>query len=416
MPFEPAPPSEPASTTGGDAYSGRYSDGRTAAAHMVALGFAPDGLELTRVATGEILLWPYAGLSTAQPLAAKDADTLLRSATEPGATLFVTTPGFVRELFGRAPHLTARAERMRYLKPALAVVGLVAALSGLVWALDWSPARGIARVIPERTWDLAGRQLATSFEKDYPGCSDPAGRAALDKLLRRLVDASPQKRSIELHLANWGLVNAFAMPGRHLMLTRGLIRDAASPEEVAGVLGHEIGHALELHPESGIVRQLGLTVALKLVFAGTSDSLQSVGGLLLLLRYTREAERQADERAFELLERARISAKPLGAFFERMAKKGGESEGDDKKKDKSEGKGGLGKFAKASEIFSSHPALGERARNAKNRPDYPTEPIMSDVEWQSLRGMCKGPPRDDVKKGEVAKGEKGSIPKAAEKR
>ena len=366
--------------------TGRYSDGRTAAAHVVALGFEDAGLKLTHVDTGEALVWPYAGLSTAQPLGARDSDALLRSSSEPGATLFVATPGFVGDLIQRAPHLTTRAERLRYLKPALAVVGLFAALSGAVWALDWSPARGIARVIPERTWEAAGRQLATSFEKDYPGCTDTAGKASIDKLIRRLVDASPEHRAIHLHVANWNLVNAFAMPGRHLMLTRGLIRDAASPEEVAGVLGHEMGHALERHPESGIVRQLGLTVALKLIFAGTSDSLQSVGGLLLLLRYTREAERQADLRAFELLEKARISAKPLGAFFERMAKKEGES--------------GIGKIAKAYEVLSTHPALGERARNAKSRPDYPTEPIMSDAEWQAMRSMCKGSPRDVVKKGD----------------
>lgn len=366
-------------------FSGRYSDGRTAAARQLPVGFGPDGLHLVHIDTGETLIWPYAGLSTAQPLAGRNADALLRSASEPGATLFVATPGFVTELIRRAPQLTAKAERWRYLKPALGVVAAIAALSGVVWALGWSPSRGVARMIPERTWDAAGRQLASTFEKDYPGCTDAAGKVALDKLVKRLVDASPDKRPITLHIANWGLVNAFAMPGRHLMLTRGLIRDAVSPEEVAGVMGHEMGHAMELHPEAGIVRQLGLTVGLKLIFAGTSEMLQNVGGVLLLLRNTRIAEREADQRGFELLQAARISAKPLGAFFERMDKKEGGSE--------------LGKIAKAYEILSSHPALDERARHARNRPDYPTEPIMSEAEWQAMRSMCKGPARGEPPKG-----------------
>jgi beta-barrel assembly-enhancing protease len=380
--------SMPSDLTHNQSSTGRYSDGRTAAQKTVPVGFGPDGLHLVHVDTGETLVWPYAGLSTAQPLAPGNADALLRSANAAGATLFVATPGFVTELILRAPQLTAKAERWRYLKPALGVVVAVAALSGVIWALGWSPSRGIARMIPDRTWQAAGGQLASGFEKDYPGCIDPAGQAALDKLVKRLVDATPDKRPITLHVANWGLVNAFAMPGRHLMLTRGLIRDAVSPEEVAGVMGHEMGHAIELHPEAGLVRQLGLTVGLKLIFAGTSDTLQNVGGVLLLLRNTRIAEREADLRAFELLQAARISAKPLGAFFERMDKKEGGSE--------------IGKIAKAYEILSSHPALDERARNARNRPEYPTEPIMSEAEWQAMRNMCKGPA-----KGEPPKGSKG---------
>jgi len=376
----PSDPTNPAPATASpQGYAGRYSDGRTAATRSVPLGIGADGLHVVFVDTGETLVWPYAGLSTAQPLTAGSADALLRSASQPGATVFVASPGFVAELTARAPHLTARAERWRYLKPALAVVALFGVLSGLVWALGWSPARGVAMLVPDRTWDLAGRRLASGFERDYPGCTDPAGKAALDKIVGRLTEASPDKRPITLHLANWNLVNAFAMPGRHLMLTRGLIRDAASPEEVAGVLGHEMGHAIEYHPEAGLVRHLGLTVALKLVFAGTSESLESVGGLLLLLRYTREGERQADQRALELLEKARISSKPLAGFFERLAKK--------------EGRGSYAKIARQYEFLNSHPALDERARVARSRPDYATEPLLSEAEWQALRAMCKTPAR-----------------------
>ena len=58
-------------------------------------------------------------------------------------------------------------------------------------------------------------------------------------------------------------------------------------------------------------------------------------------------------------------------------------------------------------------ALDERARNARGRPDYPTEPILSEAEWQALRGMCKGAARGQAKK---PADDKGSPPKDAEKR
>ena len=85
------------------------------------------------------------------------------------------------------------------------------------------------------------------------------------------------------------------------------------------------------------------------------------------------------------MQAAQISAKPLGDFFDRMAKK--------------EGGSTYSKVAAKYEILSSHPALGERARNAHARPTYPTEPILSEAEWQALRGMCKGPMRGGAPKG-----------------
>lgn len=379
MPDTPDPGSQAPPHAAPSGISGRYGDGRTAAGRTATVTLGPDGVQLAFADTGETRSWVYAGLATAEPLGARSRNVLIRSETEPGATLYVDDPAFVAELSRRAGHLTTRAERWRYLRPALAVMVAIGLVGLAMWALDLSPTRAIARVVPERTWDAAGAQLSASFERDFPGCTEAPGKAALDKLVRRLSTAAGDNRPFTVHLANWDLVNAFAMPGRHLMLTRGLIRDAQTPEEVAGVLGHEMGHGLEHHPEAGIVRQLGLTVAMKLVFAGGSEQLGNIGGTLLLLRYTRQGEREADGRAFELLRKARISAKPLAGFFERMAKK--------------EGSGSYSKIARKYEILSSHPALEERAATARAQPDYPTEPILTAQEWQDLRGVCKTPAR-----------------------
>jgi Zn-dependent protease with chaperone function len=366
---------EPFAASGCD---GRYSDGRSAASQRVAVRFGAAGLEIAAPDGQPVRTWPYTGLSPAQPIRSGTADVLLRSAAEPGATLFVASVPFVAELARRAPQLTARAERWRYVKPGLAVVGLIGAIVLASYLAGWSPLRSIAGLVPQKTWRAAGGHLAANFEKDYPGCTEAAGKAALAKLVARLTEATGRETDFSVHVANWGLVNAFAMPGQHLMLTRGLIRDAASVEEVAGVLAHEMGHGLERHPEVGIVRQFGLTVAVKLVFAGGSDLLQTAGTGLLLLRSTREAEREADRSAFAMLKQARISPEPLANFFERMAKK--------------EGSGTYSKVARQYEIFSTHPALEERARIARAQPRYPTEPILTEPEWQALRGLCRAAP------------------------
>ena len=53
---------------------------------------------------------------------------------------------------------------------------------------------------------------------------------------------------VRVVLLDWRLVNAFAVPGGQIILTRGLVQTAGSPDEVAGVLAHELGHASSCIP------------------------------------------------------------------------------------------------------------------------------------------------------------------------
>ena len=155
--------------------------------------------------------------------------------------------------------------------------------------------------------------------KDHKACETPASRAALDRLTERLAAAaSGSPMQVRVMLLDWRLVNAFAMPGGQIILTRGLVQTAGSPDEVAGVLAHELGHALELHPETGLVRAMGLAAAAQLIFAGSAGTVSNVGLVLTQLRYTRIAEREADVHALRMLKGAGISAKGFGDFFERL--------------------------------------------------------------------------------------------------
>jgi predicted Zn-dependent protease len=304
---------------------------------------------------------------------------VLRSPEEPGATLYTASPTLLAALRAEAPQLSAGAIRWRYLKSGLAFLAFVLASSAAIWAFDLSPARAIAGWIPDRTWAQAGRQVAQNFTHDKPLCTDPGGRAALDKMVERLAGGGPKGAPFEVHATDIALVNAFAMPGGQLMLTRGLLQQAASPEEVAGVLAHEMGHASARHAEAGIVRALGISLAAKLLFSGTSDVIQSMGTALLQLRYTRAAEREADDLAYVRLKERGIPAAPLADFFDRMSKKEG--------RDKGSSSGG-----RASEILSSHPALEDRAAKARSQPAYPTSPILTAQEWNALKEICKRPP------------------------
>ncbi len=350
----------------------RFSDGETAGSSHVSVQLTDRGIVIHGDRQTDPLVWPYGALAVSEPLTGHSVDVLVTYAYQPGATLFVQGPQFARALAEEAPHLTARAERWRSASPWLWGTAAAIALLLVVWLANLSPARYIAEMLPQSVRDTMGQSVIASMQKDRPVCKSANGIAALDRLTNRLSRAAGDKRAFDVVVLDWGLVNAFATPGENIVLTRGLIEAAKGPDEVAGVLAHEMGHGLEAHPETAIVRAMGLTAAAELLTGG-SGTLSNVGIVLLQLSYSRDAEREADDHALAILRDANISAKGFSAFFERMAKK---------EKGRS-GQGGI------TGMLSTHPDTGERLSKALRHGGYPTTPSMSRQEWTDLQQICK---------------------------
>jgi len=138
--------------------------------------------------------------------------------------------------------------------------------------------------------------------------ADPEALAALETLGRNLAAHAAMDEVIELHfhLLDSNTPNAFATLGGHVMVTRGLIREVESENGLAMVVGHEIAHIHHRDP----IRQLGRGAVLSLVWAlvtgGTGqtglEQVLGTGGMLGMLRYSREMEREADALALDLLQ------------------------------------------------------------------------------------------------------------------
>lgn len=376
-------------------FAARYGDGRTAASRAVTVTLGADGLELDTGDGSATRLWPWASLETAVPLGKGAADVLVTfrptaqagpavaagegqggageaGGGEAGATLFVSDPGFARQLALRAPHLTARKERWRYVRPGLAVAAAAGLLALGIWLAGISPSRTIANALPATVWRVAGESVFESITRGQRTCTGAEGRKALDGLLARLSSAvDARATTFDVRVVDSPVLNAFALPGHRIVLTRRLITTAASAEELAGVIAHEMGHGLELHPEAGIVRVLGLSALAKLVLSGGGDSIANVGVLLAQLSYSRDAEREADAHAVRILREARLPASALASFFERMRREGRE-------------RAGVPGF----DILSTHPSLDERIAAVKASPAWPTEPAMDDANFTALADIC----------------------------
>ncbi|MBI1384505.1 MAG: M48 family metalloprotease [Rhizobiales bacterium] len=362
-------------------YTARLSDGKTAASYQARVSFAANGIRVARGDTGREEVWPIDSVWTSAPVRRHHLDVLLHSRTSPGTALFIEDDDFAEALLARMPHVGRKAHLWRFARPGLAVAAGVAVVAGVFWAFDLSPARALANLMPSSFREKAGESVFLAVASERKICDTTEGNAAVERLVSRLTENAGPMQRFDVDVVDWNINNAFALPGGRVVLTKGLVTNAQSPDEVAGVLAHEIGHAVHLHPETAMVRALGLTVAAKIVFAGGSDTLASAGALLLQLRYSRDAEREADEEGLRLLRAAGISPAPLGDFFERITKDTGEA--------------GNSTLASGLELLSTHPAVAERIVAIRDQGAYEARPALEEADWKALRAICGVADLDD---------------------
>jgi beta-barrel assembly-enhancing protease len=360
----------------GTIYYGRFSDGKTASAYDVDIKLGIKGVEISRQGQGQghaEIVWPYETLSTAEPLSQFAIDALLNSPASPGASLFAAEGVFARRLAERAPHLTAKAERWRSSRPWIAAaVAVVASVMAVSW-FNLSPSHAIAQWLPDSTRAKIGDEAVRSMVGEYKTCSAPAGMAALDTLMAKLSKAAGVNKTFKVTVVDWGMVNAFAVPGERIITTRAILAKAESADEFAGIVAHEMGHGIEMHPETGIVRAVGFSAGLQLMMGGQGGTLANIGLLMAQLSYSRDAEREADNHALAVLKSAAIAPRGFAAFFKRMKAQDGDEE----------------REPSSFDMFRTHPQNNERIAAIEGQPSYPAKPALMDDDWQALKAICK---------------------------
>ena len=185
-----------------------------------------------------------------------------------------------------------------------------------------------------------GREAAAEVRKQYPVITDPEIQKYLGSLGDRLVLAAPQslKESVYEYSftpVNLKEINAFALPGGPMFVNRGMFDAAATEGEVVGVMAHELAHVLLRHGTANVTKAQNPWLALGQIAGQLGGAMVggSVGSAIaqgsqfglgtLMLRYSRDFEKQADLLGAQIMAGAGYDPRALARMFETIGKQSG---------------------------------------------------------------------------------------------
>ena len=348
--------------------------------------------------------WSYADLRARS--APQDLLRLGRRGEAALARLEVRDAALAAVIEARAPALDRGGVADRRLRARVVVLSLVAIASLVLTAIFGMPvlADRITPLIPftmEKKFGdaidrqvrpiLAGDSGAAAGSRCGLGRRGEAGRRR--RLMRQLEAAANGPYRVRVDMVRQGQANAFALPGGHVYVFEGLLAKSERPDELAGVIAHEMGHVEHRDGTRAVLQSAGLSFLFGMMlgdFVG-GGAVVTAAQTVLSSSYSRHAEAAADDYSVELMQKAEADPKAFGAILSRIA---------------SDKDGGMA-------LLRDHPETKDRiaainALTVENRP----KPLLSAAEWKALKAICAPLPEDGRSGNQVKSGDR---PKASPK-
>jgi len=207
-------------------------------------------------------------------------------------------------------------------------------------------------------------------------CDNPEGRAAFASMVDKLKRAGGIVTPLRAEVLSASLANAFALPGGKIYLLDGLLQKSQSPDEIAGVIAHELGHVQHRDNLRKLIQTGGTSFLVGLLFGDVvgGGAVVFTARSMLDASYSRQAETDADIFAVEVMHKLGRSPKPMGVLLTRVT-------------------GTRGKTSLT--ILASHPLTEDRLATMQKADRPNTGPdILSEREWQALKSICRRQERD----------------------
>jgi Zn-dependent protease with chaperone function len=373
-----------------------FFDGVTSARRSVRVDLGLTALAIHADAGEALAEWRYGELAS---YAAPDGVLRLGRATSPTPARLEIHDGDLAAAFqarvGSIKQFGAVEPRTR-----VKVVGwsFAAVASALLVAMFGIPAvvERVAPLVPVRVEQRLGASVDTQirtwldtgqhdrFEcgqepSQNQGPDTQPSRAAFDTLVRRLEAAAGLPLPVRAAVVRRTEVNAIALPGGRVYVFEGLIDKAETPDELAGVIAHEMGHIAHRDGVRAVMQAAGLSFLFGMLIGDFSGGGAAVIAMRTVLQssYSRETEAAADAFGAALIVKLARDPRALGAILTRIA-------------------GTAGPNAK---ILLSHPEARERAAaiEAIAHAATPSQtgggPLLSAAEWTALKRICRAGPQ-----------------------
>ncbi len=223
-----------------------------------------------------------------------------------------------------------------------------------------------------------GKQMAQEVERQAKIVNDPVIAEYVNRIGQNLVRNSDAKVPFTIKVLDAEEINAFALPGGFFFVNTGVLLNADSEAEMAGVMAHEIAHVAARHGTRQATRgQLIQYATIPLIFMGgwTGYAIYQGAGLAIplgFLSFSRAFESEADYLGLQYMYKAGYDPTAFVDFFEKIQSK-------EKKKP--------GSMAK---VFSTHPMTQDRIKNSqkeiqtilKAKPEY----VVTTSEFNDVKG------------------------------
>jgi Zn-dependent protease with chaperone function len=365
--------------------TGIFYDGLTSDRHKVAVELGGDIVRVSAPGGATLAQWRFADLA---PLATPAGVLRVGLAdAKAAARLEIHDQALMAALLARVKPagrtgLTDRSTRIKVV--AYSVAAIVTLVGGAIWGVPLLADR-IAPRLPVAAEIRLGaaiemqvRQMLDTSTDGKPfecGTGDTAeaaaARAAFAKLVGTLEGAAALPLPLRAAVVRRSDVNAITLPGGRILVFDGLLTKANSVDEVAGVLGHEIGHVAHRDGTKSVLETAGLS----LLFGMLLGDFTGGGAVIIAARtvlqtaYSRAAEASADEFGAELMYKVGGDPHALGAILVRIS----------------------GKPGAAPHFLLDHPEAQERA-DAIDRIAQPSplKALLTPPEWDALRSICAG--------------------------
>lgn len=242
--------------------------------------------------------------------------------------------------------MAGRSDMWRRVKLTLVVFAIFGVGAWLSQHVISAMVRTVVQQVPAEWERKFGDQQMVELGKEWKIIDDTNRVAQLAALAEPLTRTIPGKVEFKFHLIESYMPNALALPGGHVAVTTGLLGVVDRPEQLLGVIAHEVAHVTRKHGFQQAVSGAGPVVLLKILLSDRNNRMNLLGelsGILIYQSFSQSFEHEADETGWDYLVKANVDPRGLIEMFEKFKADYG---GDDD--------------SSALQAFHSHPALSQR--------------------------------------------------------